>query len=571
MTLPDDIGRSSLMRRAWSSIGFICATLALAFCVFHAFDPPRLNWGDSLSDYNVMTAGRNFWKYGFVRLRFTPFLLDPALMTDRDAAFIYTHYPQLPDVMNGVLRTVLGMTDIVQFRLVALALSFGSLFFIYKLIRSYWSQRVAQVALALWVMNSLWIQHADYLHHGPYGSFFGYGSLYFLVRYLREGERRRFLFAAGSFLFITFLSSYDYWFYAPILIVLVAGAHYGVSRRGPLIKTVGVMGAFALAAVTVKLATNAWVLGGVAPMIRDLYFQYVERATDKVARSTYEGGIWPTMYGRVERFFTLLLFPLVLASAALPFVRRQWTAARDRLSHAGPNPGVLLLAALPFLYLFREIWMGQYYPGLLVLPFYAVAFGVTIELLLDTPRAAVRAIAPALLMLLLGNSAFGVLSFKKAFLRREVIRTLGAQLDSVSRRGQQVLANHIFNTTYRYYFDRNANAMILIAPKALDATLAALSDPQVDPRSGTADGAIFVQDKHLSSELFDKGYYYLLGRYGLWTYWGNPPKYRPEIDALVALRDSVLMDHVARIGTKLYDTDDYAIWRIKPAAVSHRQ
>jgi hypothetical protein len=174
-------------------------------------------------------------------------------------------------------------------------------------------------------------------------------------------------------------------------------------------------------------------------------------------------------------------------------------------------------------------------------------------------------------MLLLGNSAFGVLSFKKAFLRREVIRTLGAQLDSVSRRGQQVLANHIFNTTYRYYFDRNANAMILIAPKALDATLAALSDPQVDPRSGTADGAIFVQDKHLSSELFDKGYYYLLGRYGLWTYWGNPPKYRPEIDALVALRDSVLMDHVARIGTKLYDTDDYAIWRIKPAAVSHRQ
>ena len=109
--------------------------LVLGFCVVHAFDPPRLNWGDSGSDYNVMGSGRAFQKYGFLKLRLTPFLLDPSVMTTKDSqVFIYTHYPQLPDLMNGVLRVVFRMNDLVQFRFVALAFSFASLFFIYNLI-----------------------------------------------------------------------------------------------------------------------------------------------------------------------------------------------------------------------------------------------------------------------------------------------------------------------------------------------------------------------------------------------------------------------------------------------------
>src|SRR6476469_3668600 len=98
------------MKRAltWlgANIGFVCVAMVLVYCVVHAFDPPRLNWGDSGSDYNVMSSGRNFAKYGFLKLRLTPYLLDPARMTADDKALIYTHYPQLPDLMNGVLRVV---------------------------------------------------------------------------------------------------------------------------------------------------------------------------------------------------------------------------------------------------------------------------------------------------------------------------------------------------------------------------------------------------------------------------------------------------------------------------------
>src|SRR5439155_8452287 len=111
------------MKRAfgalWNNIGFLCVAAALVYCVVHAFDPPRLNWGDSGSDYNVMTAGRNFQKYGFLRLQLTPRLMDPAVLTPKDTFMTYTHYPQIPDLTNGVLRKVLGFSEWPSFRLVA--------------------------------------------------------------------------------------------------------------------------------------------------------------------------------------------------------------------------------------------------------------------------------------------------------------------------------------------------------------------------------------------------------------------------------------------------------------------
>src|SRR5580765_7530558 len=121
------------------NIGFACVALVFVYCVVHAFDPPRLNWGDSGSDYNVMEAGKNFHAYGFLKLHLTPHLLDPNLITDGDRSLIYTHYPQLPDLMNGVERAF-GLSSLVQFRFVSLAFAFASLFFLYRLVAAFWGR-----------------------------------------------------------------------------------------------------------------------------------------------------------------------------------------------------------------------------------------------------------------------------------------------------------------------------------------------------------------------------------------------------------------------------------------------
>ncbi|MDB4876290.1 MAG: hypothetical protein JWM41_2736 [Gemmatimonadetes bacterium] len=549
----------------WDNIGFVCVAIVLIYCVVHAFDPPRLNWGDSGSDYNVMIAGRNFQKYGFLKMHLTPVLMDASLLVmPEDQPFIYTHYPQLPDLMNGVLRTVFGLSDIVQFRLVALLVSFSALVFVYKLLSYYWGRRTAQIALALWVVNPLWIQHADYLHHGPYGAFFGFGCLYFLVRYFQDETRTRFLVAAGVFMMFTVFASYDYWFFAPLLVALATVANYRAVFRAPVIRVLGTLAVCAIGAVLLKLATNAWAFGSVRGLLDDLHFQFAERATDTVTRSSFQTGVWDTMYGRVERFFTLLLFPIAAFWAIAPLLRRRFVSRWPALGGVRSNPIFLLLAALPFLYVFREIWIGQYYPGLLVLPFYAVASAAMIVLLLQTDQRIVRVAGGVLLAGLLANSLDEDASFKKAFFRREDIRTLKAQLDSVSRPGQRLLINNVSDPLYRYYFDRQTVQLILNPPGVVEIAIASHSNPLTHPRSGTPEGAIFVQHKNLKDEMFDKGYYYILGRYRLWKLWGNPPKYRDVIDTLMIERDSVLMSKVARVGHKLYETNRYVVWRVKP-------
>jgi hypothetical protein len=542
----------------------VCVGLVLVYCVVHAFDPPRLNWGDSMSDYNVMNSGRNFATYGFLRLHLTPYLIDPQFLNSEDRMLLYTHYPQLPDLMNGMLRVVFHLSDLVQFRFVALGFSFASLLFVYQLLRRFWERPTAQVALGLWVINPLWLQHSDYLHEAPYGAFFGFGSLYLLTRYLDDPARARWLAGAGIFLFFTFLASYDYWFFAPILVAMVVVGHYKTPISRDVVRVLSIMASFAVAAVLFKFATNAWALGGLDAAIRDVRFQFSERATDAVTRTHYREGILPVAYGRIERFFSLLFLPIAAFWAAFPLLRRRWAARSTLLRFERPNPWLLFLAAVPFLCLFAELWVGQYYPTLLVLPFYATASAALIVLLMQDSRRLVVMMGAAVAVALAANSLLETAGFQKAYFERNTIATLAARLDTVSARGQQILINHTFDAPYRYYFHRNTHSMILMPPGVADVALLSLADPRTHPLSGTPAGAIFVEHKHLTDEMYDKSYYYILGRYGFWNMWANPERYRTPIDTLIAERDSVLMQKVAKVGKKLYETEDYSIWRIAP-------
>jgi hypothetical protein len=549
----------------WRNVGFICAGIVFVYCLDHAFDPPRLNWGDSGSDYNVMAAGKNFQDHGFLALRLTPNLLDRAVWTPEDTIMRYTHYPQLPDLANGAYRVIFGMTDLVQFRFIAIAFSFAAFFFIYRLIAMYWTRQTAQVAIALWLINPLWIQHADYLHNGPYASFFGAGCLYFLVRALRDGPRWRYLAVSGLFLFLTYCSSYDHWVFVPLLLALATVHHYrGVAQR-EVFETLGFLACFALLAIAGKAATNIWALGGLEPFLKDLHYQGLEHSTDEIVRTSFMDGVWPTLFGRIERYFTLLLLPMALAWAGLPWARRRWS---DRIPSLGAltNPLPLLLAAIPFLAVFRELWIAQYYPFLMVLPFYAIGFAVLVVLLVEMRAGVAKA---AGIILLVGVAANGIeehARFDRAFFDRDAIRTLGRQIDSLSPPGQRVLTNHNFDASYRYYFRRKIFAMILAEPYRVQSQLVFLSDPRRSPFVYPQQ-MLFVQHKRLTAELHDKGYYNVLEHYRLWEAWGNPPRYRRFLDSLFADRDSLLMARIAEDADKLYESEFYTLWRMKPLVV----
>ena len=548
--------------RAGRNIGFIAATIVLVYCIVAAFDPPRLNWGDTSSDYNTMIAGRNFARYGFTALRWTPHLLDTAAMYRGDSNMVYTHYPQLPELMNGALRTVAQFPDdLVPFRLFALAVSFGALFFVYRIVETYWSMRAAQIALALWVTNPLWIQHADYLHHGPYGAFFGFGSMYFLARALRE-QRRSLLGAAGVFLFLAYFSSYDYWIFTPLVLALLTAHHHGGLLKRPTVVTLSILAMFALSAIATKVALNVWGLGGMDRFLADLHFQSVERTTDSVVRTSFGPGMLPTLLGRIQRHFTLLLIPLGVLWASAPLWRRRPGLAQTLGS--GMNPLVILLAALPFLLVFRELWVGQYYPFLMVVPFYAIGFAVLIDRILSADRPRLRLVGYALVAALLANGAIETLSFRKAFFDRDAIRSLRARVDSLAPPGQWLMVNHVFESFYRYYFDRNAVALAVHRPNRIAYTMAYFSDP-ADPRFASARGSVFVQHKQVADAMFDKGYYYLLAADRRWKEWGDPSRHRTFLDLYIAERDSTMGSVARSVGRKIHETDSYVLWSIPPS------
>jgi hypothetical protein len=410
------------------------------------------------------------------------------------------------------------------------------------------------------VANPIWLQHADYLHHSPYASFFGAGCLYFLSRYL-DTDDRRWLPASGAFLFFTYLSSYDYWVFVPALIALMVWSRRRtVDRTG--VATVAFLAAFAVLALIFKFGTNAWVLGGVHSFIHDLRFQFSERATDKVTQTAWVHGIWPTAYGRVDRFFTLLLFPIALLWLLEPIWRLQVRGWK----RVGPNPTFLFVAAVPFLWIFTEVWIAQYYPTLLVVPYYAVACAALAAAAWRSQARLARAGGALLVVVLLGNSVLETATFKKAFFTRADIAALRTELDAVSPLGRAVLVNNTFDAFYRYYFDRNTVAVFLNPPEQMNAAIAFYADPRHTPFA-TSQGAIFVQHKHLPEQEYDKGYYYLASRYGLWNLWAEPTVYHEAVDALIAARDSQFVSKIAAGSDKLVETDAFVVWRVRPPVI----
>ena len=423
---------------------------------------------------------------------------------------------------------------------------------------------LSTATVALWSVNPLWIQHADNLHHAPYAYFFGAASVYCLSRYLRAGAcaRPRLLVLAGVCLFVTFMASYDFWFFVPLLLAIVTYAeHRRVTMRG--VRLLGTLAVFALAAIAFKWVTNAWALGGMQGWLADLRYQITERSTNAAVKTSYASGIVPVALGRVEHYFSLLFIGVALFWALVP----AWRGRRQLPGVLVPraNPIVVLVAALPFLCLFSELWVEQVYPTLLLISFYAVASGVLVAVLLAAETRAARLVGVVLLVALLWNSLDEDARFKKEFFDPGAIATLRAELDSVSAPGQRILVNHVFDGAYRYYFNHATVALIATPPSRMGAALDHYLDPSQSP-AANANGAVFVRHKRVADEMFDKSYYFIVARYQLWDLWADPDAYKPVVDSLMADRDAQLEAVVAARGHKISETPFYTVWKLPPGS-----
>jgi hypothetical protein len=435
---------SAQLPRTERWMSFLSAGLtaaALIYLIASLGEPLRSNWGDPWSDANVQNSGKNFVKEGFFRQAFTP-TLDLEPLSPRSLR--YTHYPPLPDILNGVEQLLFGARDIAFYRSIALGMTVAGMAYFFFYVRRVWGPQVARFALPLFVTNLMFLQYADCIHHIPIYWMAGFGALFAATRWL-DGKSAWSLLATGAGLFIALMASYDYYFFLPLMLVFTPLV-LGLSHRHPRARQL-VLATFAggAAAVLVKSLLVIWAIG-LSGFVRDVTFQFFERATAQHA-SAYEGGLLTIAVGRLWRMFG----PLLVISVGTQLVG-VIDYLRKRTPLVVPSPLVLLVAALPFLFVFTQLFCEQHHPMLLLLPYFSVGGGALLARLLSRREPSYRMLAVAAFAGAVTWHVVELVRLEKTFVTREDVATVRRVLERDNH--NFILTNPPTDAFVRAYWNR---------------------------------------------------------------------------------------------------------------------
>lgn len=206
--------RGFLKKYSYLILGLLFLAVALPRIIF-----PDLDHGDEFSDANALNAGENFVKFGFIKSKFLP-IHQPHFDKPQEP---YTHYPPLPDILNGLLRMAFKTDSLRFFRSLALVFSFlGLLFwflFVKKLTHSFF---LGMLAALFYLANPLFIYGMDALYEMAYSDFLRSFILFsFLVMAEAEGQRKkRWLILLWVLIIIETLITFEYVVYLSLFFVL---------------------------------------------------------------------------------------------------------------------------------------------------------------------------------------------------------------------------------------------------------------------------------------------------------------------------------------------------------------
>lgn len=522
--------------------------LAAAFLFATRTEGFRANWGDPWSDGNALTSGRYFAKDGFAATGMTPVLDVGPLTPD---SLRYTHYPPLPDLVNGVQQRVVGSMSIGGFRLLADLLSLLSLVFFYRFVRRFTSTAVAGYAVLLVGTNLLWLQYADTLHHVPLYTALGYGALDQVGAWTERPARWRLL-AILVATTLCALASYDFGLYLPIMTVAaVVWSGRRLRDRGswPVLAAVG---AGLVLGVVVKFALIAWAVGPVH-LVRDLLFQFEERATARHS-SNYTAGLVPVVFARLWRFFTPLFLVMVVVGPWLAWRRRR-TGVEAPIAL---RPLGFLAAGVPFCVVFSQLLVEQFHPTLQFVPYYAVGFAAIIVAMREHARPAVRRAGLVLAGFLLAWQAREIARFPKVLLAESDLRAVGGHLAQVDDR-RFVLSNFLVDGPVRYYWERHLLALPAMSDAAADGYFRDLFW-----RFGNRP-VRFVAIEGAPEAAYDKLAFALLAGEKRWAWIASPFANRAKIRKRLTRMTDELMEAIEARGTVEFERGPFRVYRIDPA------
>lgn len=532
-------------------VGWIVVALSAAYLVLTIGEPLRMNWGDPWTDCNALITGHFFDKYGFVKLAFTPIIDIEPLTRD---SLRYTHYPPLPDIINGVQQRIHGAADLPVFRAPAIALSLYALLLFYRYVKLLWGRTEATLTVAFFAGNLLWLQYADTINHIPLYWATGFGAMLCSARWLRDHKTKDVV-LAGVLTFACFLSSYDFIFFVPVMIgatPLLLGQSLWTRETRRLFAAVAVGAA---ASIVLKYVLVIWAVGW-PQFYGDLVFQFHERATTKHG-GDYKSGFSTILMFRLWRFFTPIFF-VVLALQVVLLAMRAFARPRAKeLAQAkwSASPLLLLVAGAPFIAVFSQLFCEQYHPTLILLPYYALSAAVLVTRCWESSRRELRAAAVGLLVLGFGWQVKELAIFEKTFLLRSDIARVRSVLEEHDHH-RFVLSNGVTIAPALYYWNRYQLGVSYMPPEAIPRYVVDLQDEFGD------EPIRFLHFADIEKSVIDKYLYGIFVGQRKWDWIADPAGHVREWQPGVRARDEALVAYIAQFSALELDTGTMRVYRM---------
>lgn len=254
---------------------FLILSVLFIFIAICRISFPDLDHGDEYTDANVLNAGENFIRFGFIKCKFLP-VFEPNLNSPSNA---YTHYPPLPDIINGLLRAVFRTESLYFFRAVSLFCSFLNLFFWYFFIKLFTNNPlIALISAVFYLSNPLFIFGIDSLHESCYSELLRSLIFFILIVLTSSLKKQKILF---FFLWVLFflesLITFEYIIYLCVFFALFRLIFSGRLNNKITWRDVLILFSAPVAGFLLHFIQNVWYFGSYASALQDLTKSAVQR------------------------------------------------------------------------------------------------------------------------------------------------------------------------------------------------------------------------------------------------------------------------------------------------------
>ena len=180
---------------------------------------PELDHGDEFADACTLVAGKNFEKFGFIKCKFLPFY-EPQIDTPKNP---YTHYPPIPEILNGVIRIISKSDSLRIYRIISLFYSLLNLIFWYLFLKKITKNSfIAFLGSIFYFTNPYFIFGADSIREQSLADFFRSLVLFSFIKIfdVPKEKQKKFWIILWFIIFLESLITFDYIIYISLFILL---------------------------------------------------------------------------------------------------------------------------------------------------------------------------------------------------------------------------------------------------------------------------------------------------------------------------------------------------------------